>query len=323
MSVVRHTELRTNNADEATHEVSQLFCDHRLVPKGGRGADVRLILRADELGSLGIVHLDYGLPVQIRPEPLAEFYLVQIPLGGSASVVQDRQRVLSHTSIASVLSPTGQVTMSWGADTPQLCVYLRRDVVEGELSMLVGQSIDKPLVFDLAMQLQKSGNAAFLRSVLFLVDELRLGTSLVQRPELVESFAATLAGQLLISQPNNFSHLLLAAEPINTTMVQRAVDFIEAHIGEHSLTVPMISREIGISVRSLQEAFRKELGTTPLTYVKARRMSIAHGRLRAGDPRVTTVTRVAADVGVTHLGRFSVEYHKRFGVPPSVTLGRR
>ena len=320
MSVVRHTELRTSNTDEATQMVSQLFCNHTLVPQGERGSGVELTLRADELGPLGIVHLDYGTPVKIRPDPLAEFYLVQIPKGGYASIVQDHQRVMSHASTASVLSPTGQVSMSWGTHTPQLCVYLPRSLVEGELSLLVGQSIDKPLVFDLAMPLQESGSAAFLRSVLFLADELRWGTSLLQRRELVESFASTLAGQLLTSQPNNYSHLFLSAEPINTTMVQRAVDFIEEHIGDHSLTVAKISRELGVSVRSLQEAFRKELSTSPLSYIKSRRMNIAHRRLRAGDPRLTTVTRVAADVGVTHLGRFSVEYRELFGVPPSVTL---
>lgn len=320
MSVVRHIELRTNNADEATALVSQLFCPHRLVPRGDRGTDVALTLRADELGPIGIVHLDYGLPVLIRPDPLAEFYLVQIPRAGSASVVQDRQRVVSHTSTASVLSPTGQVSMSWGAENPQLCVYLRREAVEAELSLLTGQPIDAPLVFDLAMHLQEAGSAAFLRSVLFLVDELRLGTSLVRRPELVASFAATLAGLLLTSQPSNYSHVLSATEPVATSIVQRAVDFIEDHIGDHNLTVAMIAREFGLSMRSLQEGFRKELGVSPLTYVKTRRMTIAHHRLRAADAKFTTVTRVATDLGISHLGRFSVEYHQRFGVPPSVTL---
>lgn len=107
---------------------------------------------------------------------------------------------------------------------------------------------------------------------------------------------------------------------MNSATLQRAIDFIEANIGDPALTVTMISREIGLSVRSLQEVFRNQLGTSPLSYVKDKRMNMAHRRLRAGDSRATTVTQVAASVGVTHLGRFSVEYHKKFGVPPSVTL---
>lgn len=323
MSVVQHIELKTSSTDEATQMVSELFCHHTLAPQGERGSGIAMTLRADELGPLGIVHLDYGAPVKIRPDPLAEFYLVQIPRGGFASIVQGHQRVMSHTRVASVLSPTQHVSMSWGADTPQLCVYLPRSVVEDELSLLLGQSIDEPLVFELAMPLQASGPAAFLRSVLFLAAELRVGTSVLQRPELADSFAATLAGQLLTSQPNNYSHLFLTDEPIKVTVVKRAMDFIEDHISDHSLTVASVSREVGVSVRSLQEAFRKELDTSPLTYIKSRRMSIAHRRLRASDPRLTTVTRVAVDVGVTHLGRFSVEYRERFGVPPSVTLAAR
>lgn len=52
-------------------------------------------------------------------------------------------------------------------------------------------------------------------------------------------------------------------------------------------------------------------------------MDIARRRLRVGDPRAMTTTRMAVDVGVMHLGRFSVEHRDRFGVPPSVTLASR
>lgn len=183
MSAVRHLEVRTNNADEATLTVSQLFCNHRLVVRGDRGDDVALVLVADELGPMGIVHLDYGVPVDIQPDPLTDFYLIQIPRSGSASIAQDRQRVISHASTASVLSPTGAVRMSWGAKNPQLCVYLPRTVVEGELAILTGDSVGTPLVFDLAMHLREPGGAAFLRSVEFLAEELRCGSSLIQRPE--------------------------------------------------------------------------------------------------------------------------------------------
>lgn len=323
MPVRRHTEITTSSAAEAQDAVARLFCNHVLEPAGGRDADVGLSLRADELGPLSIVHLDYGAPVAIRPDPLMDFFLVQVPRGGAARIVQDGVEVASSVGVASVLSPTGNVAMEWGAGNPQLCVYLARDVVERELALLLGRPVDKPLVFAPGMVLHEAGNAAWLRSVLFLNDELRRGTSLTQRPELVDSFASTLAGQLLVSQPHNYTALLSVGEPMRTSTVQQAVDFIEAHVGDPGLTVSVIAREVGMSVRSLQEAFRRELGRTPISYIKDRRMSIAQRRLRAGDPAVTTVTRIAAGVGVTHLGRFSVEYRNRFGESPSETLASR
>lgn len=323
MGVLRHTEIATHAADEAQEAVTRVFCDHELTPRGERGDALGMSLRADELGPLGIVHLDYGVPVEIRPVPLGDFYLVQIPRSGGATIVHDGVRVASSPGVASGLSPTGNVSMQWGANNPQLCVYLSRDVVERELVTLMGRPADKPIVFDPGMRLEECGNASFLRGVLYMVDELARGTSLVQRPELVESFTATLVGQLLLSQPNNYSQQLGATEPARAGGVQQAVDFIEAHVGDPSLSVAMIASQVGMSVRSLQEAFRRELGRTPLGYIKDRRMMIAHRRLRAGDPAVTTVTRIAAGVGVSHLGRFSVEYRNRFGESPSETLASR
>lgn len=323
MGVLRHTELATHSAVEAEEAVARLFVGHRLIPRGSPSQEVGMTLRADEMGPLSIVHLDYGVPVEIRPEPLGEFYLVQVPLSGAATIIQNGVSVGSSTGMASVLSPTGRVTMRWGANNPQLCVYLAREVVERELALLTGHSVDRPLVFSPGMRLQEAGNAAWLRNVLFLVDELRRGTSLVQRPEIIESVTTTLAAQLLVSQPHNFAAQMGHHEPMRASGIQRAVDFIEAHIGDSALTVSAIAGEVCMSVRSLQESFRRQLGRTPLAYIKERRMTIAHDRLRAGDPAVTTVTRIATGVGVTHLGRFSVEYRAKFGEAPSETLATR
>lgn len=322
MALVLHTEVATKDPEEAQAAVARLFCDHVLEPQGLPGSGVGLTLRAHELGPLNIVQLDYGQPVSIRPVPLEQFFLVQLPRGGTARVVQDDVEVVSSVRVASVLSPTGSVTMEWGAGNPQLCVYLRRDLVEQELVLLLGRPLLAPLVFQPGMHLREARNAAWLRSVQFLVDELRHGTSLVQHRELVESFGATIAGQLLLSQPHNYSQLLSVSRPVGTGTVQQATDFIEAHIGDQMLSVGLVAATVGVSVRSLQDAFRRQLGQAPGSYIRDRRMTIAHRRLRASDPAVTTVTHIASDLGITHLGRFSVAYRHRFGVSPSETLAR-
>ena len=85
-------------------------------------------------------------------------------------------------------------------------------------------------------------------------------------------------------------------------------------------TVHEVSELTGVSVRALQEGFRRQLGTTPMEYVRSCRLEAAHRALRAADPSEASVTDLATAAGFTHLGRFSVDYRKRFGCSPSATL---
>ena len=80
---MRTTRVQTSDADEARARVADLFCEHRLEP-AGRVVDVEL--SAYGAGGAGVVHLDYGVRVDIDPVTIDDFYLVQVPRGGSASV---------------------------------------------------------------------------------------------------------------------------------------------------------------------------------------------------------------------------------------------
>jgi AraC-like DNA-binding protein len=53
------------------------------------------------------------------------------------------------------------------------------------------------------------------------------------------------------------------------------------------------------------------------------RMEAAHRDLSRLNPEESTVTRVALDNGFSHLGRFSVAHHQRYGAKPSEVLARR
>lgn len=75
------------------------------------------------------------------------------------------------------------------------------------------------------------------------------------------------------------------------------------------------------SYATLERAFRKTYGMTPKALMTAMRLSGARRALLHPDP-TTTVTAVALDWGFLELGRFSVQYHQRYGEVPSETLHR-
>jgi AraC-like DNA-binding protein len=103
--------------------------------------------------------------------------------------------------------------------------------------------------------------------------------------------------------------------------LRAAVEHVHAHADE-PITIADLARVAGLSVRSVQEAFRRTFGVSPLTYVRQVRLDRVHEELLALDPRTVSVGQVATRWGFAHLGRFSAAYAERFGEYPKQTLRR-
>lgn len=85
-------------------------------------------------------------------------------------------------------------------------------------------------------------------------------------------------------------------------------------------TIPELCRWAGVGQRTLEYAFRDQLGVTPVRYVKIVRLNRAHRLLRSASPSDETVTSIALACGFFELGRFAVDYRQLFGESPSQTL---
>lgn len=99
--------------------------------------------------------------------------------------------------------------------------------------------------------------------------------------------------------------------------VRRAVDYIEANLGA-CVTLADIVRVAGVSARALFRRFRNDLGVSPMVYVRNARFARvrdALSRARAEE----RIVDIAALWGFDHMGRFAVEYRRRFGERPSDT----
>jgi transcriptional regulator GlxA family with amidase domain len=86
-------------------------------------------------------------------------------------------------------------------------------------------------------------------------------------------------------------------------------------------TVSDLAAHLGVTIRALELAFRKEADTTPNAYLLRARLERAHEELCRGDVRDgTTVTDVAMKWGFAHTGRFAKRYRQAFGITPSAQL---
>ena len=103
--------------------------------------------------------------------------------------------------------------------------------------------------------------------------------------------------------------------------VRLAIDYIEANLGA-AIGLPGLVAAAGVPGRTLQQHFREFEGTSPMGYLRTARYERVREALRRAEPE-ESVTEIAGRWGFGHLGRFSVEYRRRFGEPPSQTLRRR
>ena len=131
-----------------------------------------------------------------------------------------------------------------------------------------------------------------------------------------------LVQSLLFAQPHNYADLLVVPPPASGPRpVSQAVELLRSDPG-HPWTVGDLAEAVSVSVRSLQEAFRRSLGTTPMAYLRRLRLENVHDELSRAEPGTVSVTEIATRWGFVHLGRFAAAYASAFGEQPSTTLRR-
>src|SRR5512139_3506173 len=108
-TLARHRLVATSDLDHARDQVAQRFCAHRLelTSPGGRLDMVHNSARIADGVTLN--YLRYGSEVRITPGAFGDFYLVQIPLAGTARVKVGDRVVASDRHRASLGSPTEPV----------------------------------------------------------------------------------------------------------------------------------------------------------------------------------------------------------------------
>lgn len=142
------------------------------------------------------------------------------------------------------------------------------------------------------------------------------GSSELIRDGIFRLLAATLVQTFPIQVPAEPS---VVADGKAPGVVRRAVAFVEAN-ARRPIGVREIADAARVGPRGLATAFRRQLDTTPLGYLRRVRLEGAHQDLKVADPAVETVTGIAARWGFAHHGRFSQLYRARYRCPPSVTL---
>jgi AraC-like DNA-binding protein len=113
--------------------------------------------------------------------------------------------------------------------------------------------------------------------------------------------------------------------PSRSSVRQRGFDRAIEHIRYADLTsldTMTLSVVAGVSPRTLEYAFRENLGLSPGAFVRQLRLHALRRELLASRLGKSSVTELAYHLGFTQLGRLAGDYRRVFGELPSATLAR-
>jgi AraC family ethanolamine operon transcriptional activator len=108
-----------------------------------------------------------------------------------------------------------------------------------------------------------------------------------------------------------------SSHDVHWQLVQQTRALVQGQLHQ-APTVGALCMELGVSRRTLQNAFQRILGVSPLAYLRAIRL----GAVRQALKTASSVTEAATDMGFWHFGHFAKDYQAMFGELPSQTHKR-
>lgn len=305
----------SGDADEVTEACTGALRPHTLRLSQ---TDTRLETRLEHvpLQDLSVNHLHYGAEVTVSSgdAPL-EDYLLTLPVAGSGRFRYGNDSAFATPGRGVIIGPHRDFEFAFDESWDQVIVRLDRGRVEDVASALTGEV--GPVHFDLALAEDVRTLDGLLQSAIGLVGS----AAAEHRPQLLWQLEQVIIETLLLAQPNNRTRPADADRPATSQRVRRAMEYMVERLAE-PVSVADIAAVSGTSVRSLQAAFRSELGTTPVQWLRSQRLERAHALLVSGAPGLT-VTDVAYRCGFFHLGEFGSAFRARYGATPSTVLTSR
>lgn len=315
--------VRTPDPDEARVRTQLLLnCSHRMRLLGRADA---FFARVDyrSLSGLGLMTSTYGTAVGIGCSPPIPMVSVNFVVGGSMLIEDGGTSAVADANNAAAFCFHEDLEMRWTPGLRQLMLTIDKPRIERYLQNLLNEPLAEPLRFDTRIDLAASSGQGIAAAVQTLRRALTLCGKAGPPPVLAAEIEHGILTSLLLGQRHNYTDAIFSARALPAPrVVRRVVELIDS-APQTAFTVADLAEHAGVSERSLHAAFRRQLGTSPMAYVRRRRLEQAHDELLRLDPSTgAKVTDVALRHGFAHTGRFAAAYRARFGEPPSVTLRR-
>lgn len=272
---------------------------------------------------LTVADVRYGAEIGGHTGDLGNYH-VNLPLAGRFAARQGRRSIPGDSNRAGVYRPIGDNTLDRSsADCHLLAVKIDTAALEKHLATL----LDRPLragSIQLAesIDLQRDPGRSFAQLIRLVGDEIHDPTGLARHPIAAAPLEEALLIALLHAVDHQYRDLLTNPGPRGAARhVTRVIDAIQAD-PQRPYTLSVLAKLAGVSVRCLRREFHRQVGMSPMAYLREVRLARAHDDLVHGDAADTTVAAVAHRWGYTRPARFTQRYQNRYKITPCETLRR-
>jgi AraC-like DNA-binding protein len=309
--------FRSRDVEQAREFLGAIGFDLTINGKGVGGSfDTRL--NGAYFPCLWIGYTEYATGITVDTETRPDYWL-QLPLRGGIDVTFGREAVACDARLGAATSPGRRRVLHTAGPAARLQVSLVAAALERQLAVLLGDWPRAPLELSPAMDLTQGygrGLAELLRAA---TEEFDACGGVPWSPLVINQFEQLVMTRLLLEHPHNHSEAVRRSErPFSPRAVKRAIDYMHANL-DAPITLADLVAVAGVPGRTLFEHFRAFKGVPPMRYLREQRFQQARRALLSAEAE-ENVTAIAMRWGFSHMGRFAIEYRRRFGESPSTTL---
>jgi AraC-like DNA-binding protein len=279
--------------------------------------------RVGVYGPMVIAEIDTHTDMEIYCGAERSTYRVNVPWSGRYESTHRGSSLIAGPGTAALYQPEGDASSRWAAGSRLLGLRIDRSVVEDALSDSLGRQLTSQIDFTSSISMRSATTHSWINMLTLFADQLFRGDSVLNQPMVGLPFVDSLVRGLLLVADHPYRSLVSGeTQVVSPRAIRAAVEIIEeeAHL---PLTVSSIARRCHVSVRSLQQDFRRYVGRSPMAYLREVRLRRAHQSLLESDPLAASVASIAHHWGFGNLGRFAAAHMARYNEPPAATLWRR
>lgn len=308
--------LASRSYEEAAATLNGNLSESRIVRPQKRGARANIQFNLRAMPEIKLFGACWGEDaVAVSSTPLASWHGI-LPLEGGIRNLRNEQQVTAGEMI--LFAPGHEIDIVWHDRTKAIVIAVEDRLLRSHVE--TGYDMQMPQVAERVLCIEQQHPAlTSLSNLLRLTDaEFRQGGGLFSLPMAQQQLQSLYCESMLQLIP---ALRRLPERRIMPRALKRAVEYIHANL-EQAWSMEDLVRISGVSRRSLEQAFRDTLQTSPLRYVQQCRLNLARECLRKARTGDVQLSDLAYRLGFAQPSHFTTAYKQAFGELPSQTLAR-